>query len=250
MKGTYSMSNKSFSQTITACIAVIAIGVATTHATIITLEPNDSSESVLLSDLVSGQVMGIQVGDKTFTEFFYSNNVGSDMPAAEDVSIFGFQDEDGNYGVSIHGTFVDFPDENNAASDALLRFTVEVAPEAAERGYRISDAHLFVGGVGLGDDSFLSIDESFQQNNDSMSVFATTLNGPKEQKLSDWVFFDESYTRLRVTKDIFARAGDTNQPARTTVIDQSFSQEIIPEPATLGLMMIGILGIAASKRRG
>ncbi|MGI9427165.1 MAG: PEP-CTERM sorting domain-containing protein [Bythopirellula sp.] len=243
------MSNKHFSHLATAFFAVIAIGVATTHATIITLEPNNSSQSVNLADLVSGQVMGVQVGDKTFTEFFYANLPGDDMPAAEEINIFGFQDENDNFGISIHGTFVDFPDAADTPSDALLRFTVEVSPEAAERGYRISDAHLFVGGIGLGDDSFFSVDESFQQNNQTMSAFATTLNGPREQKLSDWVFFDQLYERLRVTKDIFAFAGDTNQVARTTVIDQSFSQEIIPEPATLGLFMIGLLSIAASKRQ-
>ena len=242
------MSHKRFSQLLTACIAVAAIGVATSHATLITLDPNNSNESVNLADLTSGEVMGVQVGDKTFTEFFYANLPGDDMPAAEDINIFGFQDEQGNFGISIHGTFVDFP--GDGPSDALLRFTVEVAPEAAERGFRISDAHLFVGGIGLGDDSFFSVDESFQQNNQTMSVFSTTLDDPREQKLSDVVFFDQLYERLRVTKDIFAIAGDTNQPARTTVIDQSFSQEIIPEPTTLGLLMIGLLGMSVKKRQG
>ena len=245
------MYHRTFGQ-LFSCIAIIAIGVAATHATIITLDPNNSNEFVSLGDLTSGEVMGIQVGDKTFTEFFYGALPGDDMPAAEDIVVYGFEedlDDDGipNFGLSFHGTFIDLP--GDGPSDALLRFTVEVSPEAAARGFRISDAHLFVGGIGLGDDSFFSVDESFAQNDQSMSVFASTLVGPRDQKLSDWVFFDELHEKLRVSKDIFAIAGDTNQPARATVIDQSFSQEIIPEPATLGLMFMGLLGIAAGIRQ-
>ena len=245
------MSHLRFSQLITICIAVAFLGAAAsaTHlSTYTVLDPN-SQDSVVLEDLLNGEVPGLIVGDKTFDEFFYSNLPGDDMPSADEISVFGFQDDAGHYGISLHGTFLDLP--GGGPSDALLRFTVSVHPEAAERGYRISDAHLYVGGVGLGDDSFFSVDESFEQDsNETMSVFSSTLNGDQENKLSDWVFFDELFTKLRVTKDILAIAGDdTNQPVRTSVIDQSFSQEIIPEPATFGLLAIALMGIVAGRRQ-
>lgn len=229
-----------------ACAAVIALSGSLAQASLIELTPNDSSESVTLADLISGEVMGVSVGDKNFTEFFYSTLPGDDMPKPEDINVFGFQDGDGNYGVSFHGAFIDLPE--NGPSDALLRFTVEVSPEAIRKGYRISDAHLFAAGIGIGDDSVFTIDESFEQSNQTMNVFATSLNGPTETKLSDWVFFDQLYTKLRVTKDIFALAGDTNLPARTTAIDQSFSQVQIPEPTTLGLLAIGLMGVALGRK--
>ena len=240
------MCHKPFSQLITACVVAIAMGIATSQAAFIELNPNGSGDPVILADLISGQVEGLTVGDKTFSEFFYSTLPNDDMPDAEDINVFGFQDASGNYGVSFHGAFLDLP--GGGVSDALLRFTVEVSEEAAARGFRISDAHLFAGGLGLGDDSFFSIDESFQENNATLSAFGTTLNGPQETQLSDWVFFDETYTKLHVTKDILAIAGDTNVPARTTVIDQSFSQTQIPEPATIGLVALGLIGMILGKR--
>jgi len=212
----------------------------------VALDPNNSNDSVLLSDLLDGSVVGVVVGDKVFDDFFYST-VGGDMPDAANINVFGFQDNDGNWGVSFHGVFFDLP--GGGPSDALLRFTVSVTDDALAQGWRISDANLFAGGVGLGDDSFLSIDESFQESNETLNVFATTLNGPLEQQISDSVVFDELYTSLRVTKDILAFAGNTNQPVRTTVIDQSFSQVQIPEPTTVMLMLVGSLAMVGVRRR-
>lgn len=247
------MCHQRFSQllAVAVCVTALACTTQTSHASFISLDPNGSGSPVILADLLSGQVMGVTVGDKSFSEFFYSTLPGDDMPAPEDINVFGFQDDDGNYGVSFHGAFIDLP--GNGPSDALLRFTVEVTPEAQAQGFRISDAHLFAGGVGVGENSVFTIDETFQQNDATLNAFATTLGGPLETQLSDWVFFDEDpinevYTRLRVTKDIFALAGDTNQPARTTVIDQSFSQVQIPEPTTLGLLGLALLGVALGRR--
>jgi len=242
------MCHKQICQRIAVCFTAFMLCAFSAQAALISLAPNNSNESVSLADLISGEVEGVSVGDKTFDEFFYSS-IG-DMPEAEDVEVFGFMDEVGNFGVSFHGSFIDLP--GDGPSDALLRFTVEVSSEEAERGFRISDAHLFGGGIGVDEDdedSVFIIDESFQQNDATMSVFATTLGGPLETKLSDRVDFKKIYTRLRVTKDIFARASDeSNLPARTTVIDQSFSQVIIPEPATLGLVAFALLGIAVGQR--
>lgn len=241
------MCHKLFSQRVAVCITAFMFCTFTAQAAHVTLDPNDSNDFVTLADLVDGSVVGVVVGDKTFDEFFYST-IGADMPDPENINVFGFEDADGNFGVSFHGIFIDLP--GGGPSDALLRFTVSVTEDAAAQGFRISDANLFLGGLGLGDDSFFSVDESFQENDETLNVFGTTLgNGPEETQLSDGVFFDELYTKLRVTKDIFALAGDnTNQPVRTTVIDQSFSQEVIPEPATIGLVGLALIGLALGKR--
>lgn len=211
------------------------------------LAPNDPNQSVLLSELLNGQVPGIIVGDKIFDEFFYSTLPNDDMPDPDQVNVFGFEDNDGNLGISFHGVFWDLPD--GGPSDALLRFSVAVSPEGLAQGYRISDAHLFMGGVSVGDGSFLAVDESFQGVNKTLSTYVTTLGGPLVEVLSDGVIFDQLYEKLRVTKDILAYSGDANTPARTTVIDQSFSQELVPEPATLVVFAMFGLGLATSRRR-
>ena len=216
----------------------------------LTLDPSNSNDFATMADLLLGDPLGVIVGDKVFSDFSYST-LGDDMPDAQDVNVFGFQDSDGNYGLSFHGAFIDLP--GGGTSSAALGFTVEVDPTAQQQGWKISDAHLFAGGMGVGDDSSLFIDESFAENNQTLSVFASTL-GQDGQQLSDWVDFDQPYTSLRVTKNIIASAGpNTFLPARVSVIDQSFSQaraNPAPEPTSLVLMTLAGLGLAALVRRG
>lgn len=231
-------------------LTALFVGTARLEATIIDyahLEPNDPNNFVILSNLLNGEVPGIVVGDKAFSEFFYTTLPVDDMPDPEDITIFGFQDNDGNFGLSFHAVFWDLP--GGGPSDALLRFTVEVTPDALEEGWRISDAHLFMGGVGIGSNSFLAVDESFQGVNESLSTYATTLGGASQQVLADEVVFDQLFTKLRVTKDILAFSGDVEIPATISVIDQSFSQELIPEPSTLASLSVLGLGLLASRRR-
>ncbi len=242
------MCHRLFSQLATTCFIVIAFGATVADAGLMTLNPGDSSTSVTLADLMNGTSDGVLVGDKEFTEFFYASLPDDDMPAAEDINVFGFQDVSGNYGVSFHGAFLDLP--GGGASDALIRFTVDVTDDAYNQGWRISDAHLFIGGVGVGDNSFFTVDETFEglSGNTTLNTYATTLAGNVKTQLADWIDFDSTYRSLRVTKDILALSGDPNQPARATVIDQSFSQIQVPEPATIGLVALALLGMVAIKR--
>jgi hypothetical protein len=224
-----------------ACAIACALIAAPASAEFIDLTPvspaANSVGSVSLADLQSGAVDGVTVGDKIFDGFSYSA-IG-DMPASADVNVLGFKDVNGNWGVSFHGAFVDLP--GGSFSDALIRFNVTVAPLQAQQGRRIIDAHLAMGGVGLGPNSFFSVDESFQPaSNQSLTVERSTI-GVGSAILSDDLVFTQGYITLPVTKDIFALAADASpSPARATVIDQSFSQT--PEPATAAMSLV--LGLA------
>jgi hypothetical protein len=226
---------------------LLAIAVGPASAALINLTPTNgvnSNTSVPLSDLVSGQAMGLQVGDKIFTGFNYSR-IG-DMPMAQNILVLGFRDPDGNWGVSFHGAFGDLP--GGGASDALIRYIVDVAPEQAQQGIRISDAHLFLGGVGVGQNSFFTVDESFLGLNNTLHAVRTSLDGGVNQ-LHDVTFFDPLQSRLFVAKDILAFAANTaNQPARATIIDQSYSQTI-PEPAAIALATVGLALCGLVRRR-
>ncbi|MCH7752304.1 MAG: PEP-CTERM sorting domain-containing protein [Planctomycetes bacterium] len=231
------------------CVGVAVSGTSADRAqanfvAFVHLQP-DGSDSVVLSDLLNGEVPGVVVGDKIFSEFFYSTLPNDDMPDPENVKVFGFEDLEGNLGISFHGVFWDLPD--GGPSDALIRYTVEVSPDGLAEGLRISDAHLFLGGVSVGDNSFLAVDESFQGINQTLNTFVTTLGGTLNQNLDDEVFFGQLHTKLRVTKDILAFSGDANMPAVTRVIDQSFSQ--VPEPASLVVFAMFGLGLATARRR-
>jgi hypothetical protein len=226
-------------------LLLVTVAALPATAALINLTPTNgvnSTNSVNLDDLISGDVMGLLVGDKIFTGFNYSS-IG-DMPDADDILVLGFRDPDGNWGVSFHGGFHDLP--GNGPSDALIRFIVDVAPAQAQQGIRITDAHLFLGGVGVGPNSSFAVDESFLGLDNTLSAFKTTLDGGATQ-LHDVTFFTPSQSRLFVTKDIFARAADnSNQEARATVVDQSFSQ--IPEPAAWLLAAIAMTGLGFRRR--
>ena len=231
------------------CLVAVCIGATQqVRGELIDLEDVDPNEPVTLLDLLDGTYDGAVVGDKIFSDFVYSTLPNDDMPSPGDIGVLPFQDSNGHIGITLQGAFQDLPG-NNKPSDALIRFTVEVDPNFVARGYRISDAHLFIEGVGVGDDSYIVVDESFQGVNQTMNVYATTLGGSLNQKTSDWVFFDELYTSLRVTKDILAFARNTDLPARVSAVDQSFSQVIIPEPTTFMIGSACAASILLTRRR-
>ncbi|MBA4106261.1 MAG: hypothetical protein C0485_10930 [Pirellula sp.] len=223
---------------------------STASAALIDLTPAgdavNSVGSISLADLQNDPTSGIIVGDKVFTGFSYSRD--GDMPLPANINVLGFKDPDGNWGVSFYGTFIDLP--GGLSSDALIRFQVEVDAESAEAGWVISDAHLFIGGVGAGDESFLTVDETFLGNNETLNAFYSTLGPGVNSQLSDSTIFSTPVTKLNVTKGIFASAAQGGfLPARTTVIDQSFSQTLVPEPATLALAGVSGLAMVAIRRR-
>lgn len=243
-----------------AAVACLCFATQASAGTVSYLEltPN-RGESVLLSDLISGQIPGIQVGDKLFDRFNYTAT--GDMPPADRVSVLAITDADDNYGISFQGAFLDLVDVGRQlASDAGIRFEVSVEESFAERGYRISDVHLFASGVGnfslAGPGAFISVDENFTGSRPittaGLTAFASN-SGVGGIQLEDSVVFDALYTRLRVQKDIVAFSTPEGQlPARFTIIDQTFSQEIIPEPASwalFGMAMVSLV-VAARRREG
>ena len=248
MRSQCSHLGKAFS---VALLLAATVAVTSTHAAFINLTPtsgSNSNTSVKLSDLITPDsgVDGIIVGDKSMSGFVYSP-IG-DMPAASNVNVLGFKDQAGNWGLSFHGTFIDLP--GGSFSDALLRFQVDVTPEAIRQGWRINDAHLFLNGVGVGSpDSGFFVDESFAEvSNKTLNAHVSTFpNG--DNKLSDSVIFDTPLTTLHVTKDILAIAASASgQPARATAIVQSFSQIQVPEQTSLILSAIGLVGLVAYRR--
>ncbi len=229
-------------------VALLLAGTVATrpsHAAFINLTPTNgaanSSSSVLLSDLISGEVDGIIVGDKMMSGFSYTpqSPVTGDMPTANMVDVLGFQDPSGNWGLSLHGAFMDLPG-GAPASDVAVRFVVSIDPTALQQGWRITDAHLYMNGVGVGSpDSSFAVDETFAESgsdNSLHTIMSTFPNGPT--KLSDWTYFATPLTTLHVTKDILAIASaESGEPARATMIDQSFSQTQVPEPSNFRVVV-------------
>ncbi len=212
------------------------------------LDPNDSDDFVILTDLLTGQVPSVTVGDKKFSMFSYSP--AGDMPAAADVKVFGYQDLAGNYGFSLHGVFWDFGG-GDVVSEATLAFDVAVSSQGQAQGNVISDAHLFLGGSGLSldEESEVSVDERFAEASETLRVFSSTIGEPNQNKLFDFVDFSQTYPSLRVTAVISATAAESaTQPAGASAIDLSFSQVAVPEPSSALLVLLA--GATAAILRG
>jgi len=211
------------------------------------LVPGDSNAFVVLADLLTGQVSTVTVGDKVFSMFSYSST--GDMPAATTINVFGFQDPDDNFGLTLQGAFLDNPGDVTGSS-ATLEFDVTVSNEGQQLGRAISDAHLFLGASGVPADSNISVDESFQNASETLRVFSSTIRGFATTQFSDWVDFSETATSRQVTVLISAlTAEEADLPARATVIDLSFSQ-IVPEPSAALLLMCAGVTFAAGRFRG
>lgn len=227
-----------------------------TLATAIAIHPvltSQSQAATILGDPISlSELLGPQssllVGDKLFDDFTYTRT--GDMPPASAVNVIPIQDDAENYGIRLQGGFVDTP--GGGASDALISFRVTVT----DPRYQIVDAHLEANLEVLGTTEaagFIGITETFFPDSEQvMDVFASRLsNGQQDAKLKDWIDFEEPHTVLRVQKDILALAisGDVNFP-QASFIDQTFSQEVVPEPGSVALLVLGALGVGLGWRRG
>ena len=205
-------------------------------------------DPVLLSTLlVPGQSM--TVGDKIFTEFGYSFT--GEMPGPTLVNVIPIQDDFGNFGIRFQGGFMDLA-SSPGASDALITYMVEAGP-----GFLISDAHLAGNPNVMGTVGAISVTETFlplgQQGEYTLEIFDD--ENIDEAQLMDAVDFLPPVKKLSVQKDILGIAVTGGQSVTLSMVDQSFSQVVIPEPITLvsliaGAIAIGLLRPRRLRRRG
>jgi hypothetical protein len=191
----------------------------------------------------------IVVGDKTFAGFTYS--ITGDMPPAPLVNVIPIQDDFGNFGIRFQGAFIDTTGAVGG-SDALITYTV-----TADALHLISDAHLQGNPTRLGTLGSMSVTETFLPLG-AAGEFTMTIYDDQNvtpPKLIDSTIFTTPVKTLSVQKDILGLAKvDQQSPAgpqtvTLSFVDQTFSQIIIPEPATAALLFAGTLGFALLERR-
>ena len=196
-------------------------------------ETIDLNSALLLSELISSEG-SISSGDKEFSNFGYAAT--GDMPSSDRVNVIPLVDDDGNYGIRFQGGFVDLP--GKGASDALISYDVT----ATAPGQTISGAHL-AGNI-VENDGSGSVTETF------LPIFDLTdevLRIPTDDnRLNDWIMFNETVSELRVQKNILLIATGEGQ-VDMSFVDQSFSQ--VPEPGGIALLMLGLLAIGCITKR-
>ena len=199
-----------------------------------------------LKDLV-GTDLSIESGGLCFNNFEYSA-IG-DMPLAESVEVTPFS-QDGNFGITFQSVQGDFGDSylSIGASIATICYQVAVC-DPNNSNKRISAAHIsgapFVSGAGL-----MQVVETFQSDDldETISIYYIS-QGPLEQ-FDDSADFANSYETLYVQKHILAYAQTVGSEAKIlSVINQSFSQVLVPEPSTAVILITGLVLLGCFVRR-
>jgi len=204
---------------------------------------------VVFSTLANVPGATIVVGDKTFGGFTYTTT--GDMPAASLVNVVPITDDDGNFGIRFQGAFIDTTGAAGG-SDALITYDV-----TAGANRLISDAHLQGNPSRLGQFGSISVTETFlplgAAGEFTMRIYDDqNINPPK---LVDSTIFTTPVKTLHVQKDILglAKVNQQSPTAPSTVtlsfVDQTFSQIVVPEPATMALLFAGTFGFVLMRRR-
>ncbi|MEX2168693.1 MAG: PEP-CTERM sorting domain-containing protein [Pirellulales bacterium] len=224
-------------------VALIALVTGQAFAAFINLTPAgpgpDTDGSVVLADLISGEVEGITVGDKHFDNFSYFSTV--DMPIAANVNVIGIIDADGNYGLRFQGGFKDLFDPGGESSDSLIGFDVSVANPQT---HLISDVHLFGNPSLSGSGSLNAFAEVVETISgafgDAQLRIQNDLNGLINAAWIDPLPFPVA--TLHVIKDIQLFSTDGVR-ATISFVDQTFSQVVIPEPSSMALLCVVFVAI-------
>ncbi|MDG2383606.1 MAG: hypothetical protein P8N76_18180 [Pirellulaceae bacterium] len=185
--------------------------------------PIQSQAAIAISELIEsgGSVVS---GDKKFDEFSFSST--GDMPPASEVGVDPITDFYGDYGIRLFGAFIDHP--GGGASQMNV-------------GYRVTTL-----------DPEMQISGSLLQGNPTAIrsgsvVITSTMSGkgeleifdqiPGSTKAADEITFDSSVSELDVAVQLVGDA--TGDPSAITVsfIDQTFSQSVVPEPASVAVWL-------------
>ncbi len=188
---------------------------------------------------------GILIGDKLFDSFTVtsSSSPGAVAPLPSGIEITPV-DMDGSLGFKVNSLWIAAGGE---WVDSTLQYHVAVTPQNGGQGAAIDGGTLYTTGVGSAG-GIVSIAESLYAQYpgsgttsiaDEFNYYVSTTN---KQTLDSAVF--APVTSLWVVKDI----GVSSSPsgiAHLSEFYQTFQQTRAPEPSTLVLSAVGVMGLAA-----
>jgi len=198
------------------------------------------ADAAILKDLVDTGGTIVEA-DKEFSNFTY-NIVGSGRyvadPTAIDVSGITLN---GEHGLQFAGAIAAFSQiVPNSSATVVIGFDVTVT----DPDWFIDDISLSFNGTAEGPQALARVDETVVISG-PVVVGQAAVQTPAP--LSDHQLLTGAYSTVHVEKEIYVTGGPDGY-ATISFVNQTFSQ--VPEPATLGLLAIGSIGLFLIRRRG
>ncbi len=217
-------------------VALVSMCVTSSFAGII-----PGSTPADLDYLVSDNTRSITVGDKIFDNFSYVFT--GDMPGASGVAVSSITDLAGNYGIRFNAFFTDLL-SSQGGSTATIAYRVRVL----DANKVIVKAHI-EGNVNGGNNGLIDVVETFLPLGVNGEFTMNIYSQNNFSKLVDSTTFDKGYKELWVQKDIGALQITAGPIPHLSFVDQTFEQNVVPEPSTVALMLIGAAGLGLVRRR-
>lgn len=205
------------------------------------------AQAVLLSDLVSGAVPSIVIGDKEFTNFTVTiTGIGPYTADPTNIDVTGVVSGSGDYGLKFTSanpaTAMIWADPVSGFVDVLLGFDAIAADPLTIIAANLS----FVGTAP--NDGLVQIVETVEGDDSQVTLLLVSTLGANSATAV--LPKPEGYKMVHVVKDIAVVAGQTTG-ASLNEFTQFFIQ--IPEPATISLLVLGglaLFGRALARKRG
>jgi hypothetical protein len=197
-------------------------------------------QSINLGTVID-QGLALQIGDKQFGDFYYSymdtdGNLLNDLTRSN-VLLTALANDYG-FGVTFQQPLIAV---GAVYKDVVLKYTATVT----DPNYLINDIHLAITGT-YGAQGQGAVGETVY-----IGGFGATQVGFVQALIpgvmTGTANLTSPQTKVWVQKDIYVYGQAPGDSASITIIDQNFSQ--IPEPSTVLLLVVGLLGVVTAIRR-